>query len=254
MGDQKTIQIPSAPALVDHVCLQNCQLQLPCAPEVWHRPGQRQPCTMSLKLSCSSIAASAADDEVSFSLDYGKLYRLIESHLAQRAAVQEESGAGKLALVGLGGQRRDNNTSAIDHGQDVSLVGGEIACLALGFLRQQAMAINAMKPDAIQCDFGQCEISLRLPNSLLRSEHGLVYRGLGYIGRDIEGETVTVMVEEEFQIPGIRCHCIIGINPHERLEKQAVIVSLGFKTGGQDESRNRFLETYQEMTRVVAEV
>ena len=157
--------------------------------------------------------------------------------------------AQKLALVGLEGQRRDNNTSAIDRGQDVSLVGGEI-----GFLHQQALAINAIKPDAIQRDFGRCEVSLRLPNSLLRSEHGLVYRGLSSMGRDIEGETVTVIVEEEFQIPGIRCHCIIGINPHERLEKQAVIVSLGFKTSGQDVSRNRFLETYQEMTRVVAEV
>jgi dihydroneopterin aldolase len=62
------------------------------------------------------------------------------------------------------------------------------------------------------------------------------------------------MIEDGFRIENIRCHCIIGVNAHERLEKQPVVVSLETKGRGNDDWRERFLNTYQEMTRAVAEV
>lgn len=207
---------------------------------------------MSLKLSYSSIAASATDDNVSLSLDYGKLFRLIEGHIREWPNVREAS-AGKLQAVDLDGQHL-NGSSSIDRGQDISLVGNEIAGLALGYLDERGLEINAEKPGAIQQGFGYSEVHLHLPNALLRAEQGIIYRSLSSVGYDSESAAVAVVMEEEFRIRGIRCHCIIGINPHERLEKQAVVISLELKSNGHSQRRTRFLETYQEMTRVVAEV
>jgi dihydroneopterin aldolase len=63
-----------------------------------------------------------------------------------------------------------------------------------------------------------------------------------------------VVLEEEFRIDGIRCYCILGVNSHERVEKQAVIVSLEFKGPGQLAWGSTVVDTYQAMTRAVAEV
>lgn len=250
MGDsQHSVRIPPTPAILDHVCLRNFQLPLPCAPEPWHRPSQRQPCTMSIKLSCSSIAASAADDDVSLSLDYGKLFRRIEGHVREWPKVEQGSNA-SLQLVGHDGEPFSDK----DDGEDLSRLGGMMGSRALEFFRENALEINSKKAGAIQEDFGQCDLNLHFPNILLRAEHGLSYRNISSLGQNKEDSAVAVVVGEEFRINNIRCHCIIGINPPERLEKQAVVVSLEFKGPGHGAWSARFLETYQEMTRVVAEV
>ena len=250
MGDpQHSVHIPPAPAILDNVCLRNVQLPLPCAPEPWHRPSQRQPCTMSIKLSCSSIAASAADDDVSLSLDYGKLFRHIQAHACQWPKVDQGSKA-SLQLVRYDGKPISDK----DDGEDLSRLGGMIASRALEFFSENALEINAKKLGAIQEDFGQCDLNLHFPNILLRAENGLSYRNISSLGQNKEGRAVAVVVGEEFRINNIRCHCIIGINPPERLEKQAVVVSLEFKGPGYGPWSARFLETYQEMTKVVAEV
>jgi dihydroneopterin aldolase len=207
---------------------------------------------MSLKLSCSSIAASAEDDDVSLSLDYGKLYRRIEESVRQWPNAHKEP-AKILPIVGLY-EQPVHEPPSIDPGQDLSVLGGRIASLALGYLQETALQISKERPGAIQPDFGQIEVSLHLPKALLRAEKGLLFRSLHTLGYSPEGVAVAVVEGEEFWIQNICCHCIIGINPHERLEKQTVVVSLGFKGPGHHQWRARFLETYQEMTRIVAEV
>lgn len=204
---------------------------------------------MSIKLSCSSIAASAADDDVSLSLDYGKLFRRIEGHVREWPKVEQGSNA-SLQLVGHDGEPFSDK----DDGEDLSRLGGMMGSRALEFFRENALEINSKKAGAIQEDFGQCDLNLHFPNILLRAEHGLSYRNISSLGQNKEDSAVAVVVGEEFRINNIRCHCIIGINPPERLEKQAVVVSLEFKGPGHGAWSARFLETYQEMTRVVAEV
>ncbi|PLB44416.1 tetrahydrobiopterin biosynthesis enzymes-like protein [Aspergillus steynii IBT 23096] len=241
MGECKsTFQIPLAPPLVDHICLRNVQLPLPCAPEAWHRPCLPQPCTMSLRLSCCSIMASAADDDVSQSLDYGKLYRRIEELVRHWPIVHAGYPSPILQWC--------RALPSVDPGQDIASLAGRIASLALGYLKETAREIHANRPGAIQQEFGQCEVDLHLPKALLRAEQGLWYRCHASLGRSPEGAEAAVVTGEEFRIRNIRCHCLIGINPHERLEKQVVVVSLKFQSPGA-----HFLDMYQEMTRVVAE-
>lgn len=122
----------------------------------------------------------------------------------------------------------------------------------------------------IDGEFGQCEVWMHLPKALLRAEKGLRYRCLtvwGYRpgnGNDSGGGAADqavgdtgrcpVVLEEEFRIEGIRSYCILGLNSHERVEKQAVVMSLEFRGPGQLAWGSTVVDTYQEMTRVVAEV
>jgi hypothetical protein len=77
----------------------------------------------------------------------------------------------------------------------------------------------------------------------------------GTAGGDVTGSSrCPVVLEEEFRIEGIRCYCILGVNSHERVEKQAVIVSLEFKGPGQLAWGSTVVDTYQAMTRAIAEV
>jgi hypothetical protein len=63
-----------------------------------------------------------------------------------------------------------------------------------------------------------------------------------------------VVLEEEFRIEGIRCHAVLGVNAHERVEKQAVVVGLVFCGEGLGVWGSKVVESYQAVTRAVAEV
>ena len=63
-----------------------------------------------------------------------------------------------------------------------------------------------------------------------------------------------VVLEEEFRIEGIRCHAVLGVNAHERVEKQAVVVGLVFRGEGLGVWGSKVVESYQAVTRAVAEV
>lgn len=303
------VHIPSRPALLDSVRLRDIQLSLPAAPDPWHRQGKPQPCTASLKLAYSSAVAAAAADDVSLSLDYGKLYRRLVDDIRHMG---QPEGPGQPTVIVDGNPKDEKTVNAL--GQDVRVIGGVVANCGLGLLdetaagvrrmahvqqqsprnstvlpvrppvQQQprqgvapaAAAISSAAPYPIDGDFGQCEVWLHLPKALLRAEGGLKYRSVtmwGYKqanetgGTAEEGVTAaaaaapttdagrrSVVLEEEFRIEGIRCYCILGVNSHERLEKQAVIVSLEFKGPGQLAWGSTVVDTYQEMTRIVAEV
>lgn len=296
MAEQRVnVHIPSHPAVLDNVRLQNIQLPLPAAPDPWHRPNKPQPCTASLKLSYSSAIAAAAADDVSLSLDYGKLYRRLEhdiQHMATRTA------PGDNRMISVDGSRRDEMASK-GLGQDVREIAGIVANAALGLLDETAAGVRRMSHvhqsprnstsagslaqaqaqtqaqaaaaagttnSPIDGDFGQCEVWIHLPKALLRAEEGFKYRSVTVWGYRQPGgpggseEAVVdtgrcpVVLEEEFGIDGIRCYCILGVNSHERVEKQGVVVSLEFKGPGQLAWGSTVVDTYQDMTRVVAEV
>lgn len=123
----------------------------------------------------------------------------------------------------------------------------------------QGACSNNTSPPAIRSDYGEFEINLCLPKAILRADGGLQYRCKFALGT-IQGITAgvskkrLVLLEEEFQIPDIRCYCILGINPWERVEKQAVHISLKFCGPGLQEWGSTVVETYQALIREVAEV
>lgn len=269
-----------------------------------------------LKLSYSSAVAAAAADDVSLSLDYGKLYRRLEedvrnmdSHAVGKGGSVSGARPGWERMVSIDGTQRDSLTGTKEPGQDVRLTAGIVAGCALGLLDETAAGVRRMAhahqdvrrnsastsasapasssatqaqiraavasntEPPIDSDYGQCEVWLHLPKALLRADEGLKYRSVtvwGYrsgdqadgVGVGVGGDEAVVrdtgrcpvVLEEEFRIHGIRCYCILGVNSHERVEKQAVIISLEFKGPGQLEWGSTVVDTYQEMTRVVAEV
>ena len=112
---------------------------------------------------------------------------------------------------------------------------------------------------AIRRDFGEFEVELRLPKAVLRAGGGLYYRSksaLATVKSPTGPETKSrlVVLEEEFKIEKIVCYCILGINPPERVEKQAVHVSLEFKGPALQQWGSTFTDTYQKFTVEVAEV
>lgn len=141
MAEQRVnVHIPSHPAVLDSVQLRNIQLPLPVAPDPWHRDGKPQPCTASLKLSYSSAIAAAAADDVSLSLDYGKLYRRLEEDIRNMG---KHSLSPSQRMVSADGSRRDEMMRT-EIGQDVRLTAGIVANCGLGLLDETAAGIRRM--------------------------------------------------------------------------------------------------------------
>lgn len=301
---RSAVHIPTRPAVLDHVRLHDIELPLPAAPDPWHRLDKPQPCTASLKLSYSSAIAAASADDVSLSLDYGKLFRRVVDdvrNIGHHAASPEHPHRWMVSVEGT--QREEMKASAL--GQDPRVTGGIVANCGLGLLDETAAGVRRMShvhsprgsfsagaaasqippattygiggnsggagagggggvtSHAIAADYGQCEIWLHLPKALIRADGGFHYRSVtvwGYRQRPDAFEAVDsstrcpVVLEEEFRIDDIRCNCILGVNSHERVEKQAVIISLQFRGPGQLAWGSTVVETYQAMTRAVAEV
>jgi len=279
---RSAIYIPPVPDVLDSVRLRDIELPLPAAPDAWHRPDKAQPCVASLKLSYSSAIASATYDDVALSLDYGKLFRRLEADIRNMAQLTTSSEHPHQQMISVDGtQREDMKLSAV--GQDPRITAGIVANCGLGLLDETAAGVRRMEHASqspwngfsgagelpakatypLESEYGQCEVWLHMPKALLRAEEGLKYRSItawGYKQRPEQGGAVNsssrapVILEEEFRIEGIRSYCILGVNPHERVEKQAVITSLVFEDPGQLAWGSTFLDTYQAMTRVVAEV
>ncbi|KAL4958235.1 Dihydroneopterin aldolase-domain-containing protein [Aspergillus filifer] len=243
------LHIPTPPSILDTVRLRNIQLPLPIGPDPWHRPSKPQPCTASLKLSYASAIAAAEKDDVSLSIDYGKLYRRLESD------IRSFSGQGQ-------------------NDDDVRGIAGVVAGVGLSLLEETAAGVRRMGhthlrgsgqstgPIAIDDVYGRCEVHLHLPKAVLRAEGGLHYRSStvwGYKSSNTADESARperypVVVEEAFRIEGIKAYCILGVNSHERVEKQAVVIGLEFSgPGGKLAWAEQVVQTYQRMVREVAE-
>ncbi|KAL9107509.1 MAG: hypothetical protein Q9227_007611 [Pyrenula ochraceoflavens] len=101
-------------------------------------------------------------------------------------------------------------------------------------------------------------IEASLPKGVLRSSSGLRYAMS--CERDEEGN---LFIMQSIEINDIACACIIGINPHERLEKQPVSISLFFRypatlmkdlqSISDSNPVQKMLPCFQEMVKTVAE-
>ena len=112
-------------------------------------------------------------------------------------------------------------------------------------------------PTAIRTDYGEIELRVHLPKAILRAAGGLWHRSV-FVLRTIQerGRAARrlMLLEEEFEMREIRTFCILGANRWERLEKQAVNISLKFQGPGGHKWGSTVVDTYQAMSRDVAEV
>jgi len=156
----------------DRVVLRQIPFNIKIGQDAWGRD-KPQPVLLSLEIPYDFQKAAATDD-VSHTLDYGKLYKSLTSELGNSS-----ENAAELAL-----RIRD------------VLQPGEY------FLA-----------------------NIVLPKGNLRAEGGLHF-AFEFQAGERPGE---IIVMQSLSIKGIRCPCIVGVNPHEREEKQIVVVNLDVK-------------------------
>ncbi len=161
---------------VNTVFLKNMPFILAGPPDAWNRGDKTQPANITLRVNqVKSINDAAATDDISKSLDYGKLYKTIQSELDN--------------ISGFAG---------------------------LANIARQVLA-------SVKSPWTNCFVEVDLPKAALRAEGGLKFT----VDRD--NDVGHINDYETLHIRDIKCACIIGVNPHERREKQPVIVNLVFE-------------------------
>ena len=167
--------------LSDTIFLSKIPFELPVGLDAWGRREKPQPVFITLHIS-AAIEAAAARDDVSQTLDYGKLYKRLSANIDII-----DDGTNQLSLPKL--------LETID--QSINPSGST-----------EAMPIT---------------ILIELPKAVLRSSGGIRYSAV----RVAEGSELYAC---SLEISKIDCSCIVGVNPHERREKQGIFVSLEFHT------------------------
>ncbi|GBF60712.1 folic acid synthesis protein [Trichophyton mentagrophytes] len=231
----------------DYIQLRNVQLPVPVylQTDAWRRTNKPQPATFSVRISypAALISLAAENDTVGHTLNYGTLYRSIESAIisSNKDAVSDEN-AGDPSI------RPSHNRDIVDVALTISDAAHKVLWSEIG-------ATERGQDDAIFLDSWFTEkkeeitVDLHLPKAILRAERGLfctlVTRKRPTKEDSFMDFDLTVRIE------GIRCACIIGVNPHEREDKQIVELALTFQ---QSRGKARMIpKEYQTMVSKVAE-
>ncbi|PGH23334.1 dihydroneopterin aldolase [Polytolypa hystricis UAMH7299] len=210
---------------LDNIHLRNIQFPFPIiiGRDAWGRADKPQPATFSVRISYPSelITRSGKTDDVSLTLDYGKLYRTITSMVEERAGTEWNMAhlAGMIRTIGL---------SVMD-----STVN-------------EAMEIPLEKQDA--WNPSEAEVWVHLPKASLRAQGGLRFRSCMTRQSFTEAQG-----EEEWCIEDMQCSCVIGVNEHERQQKQVVVVTLGIKVAEPKEWRAEMMGSIQELSSLVVD-
>lgn len=191
----------------DTISLRNLSFTLPkgLGQDAWGRLGKPQPVISSIKISFNSVAKAAANDDVASTIDYGKLYKGIVAKVSDENVVLD--GPTDLLIC-----MRDAVFASLAK-QDFAEVGqGEARSWSKGFAKVW--------------------IQVRVPQAVLLAETGIVFEQewSASIPWDAEHETWTGSYAVEnasmatIRVEGVRCACVVGVNPHERIALQNVIV------------------------------
>ncbi len=111
----------------------------------------------------------------------------------------------------------DDVAKALDYGKLYKLVHGKLTTSNAHYRDVQAVH------DAVRNCIASnvcVKSEIHLPKAILRAEGGLKYI------RYEEWKDDYLQTVETLAISGVRCACIVGVNPHERLEKQTVHIDL----------------------------
>lgn len=156
----------------DSVILRRIPFNINIGPDAWGRD-KPQPIILSLKVPYD-LQRAAANDDVSHTLDYGKLYKALSMRLV---------------------------------GQTWSIVDF-VLCL-----RSVLHPVELFLAEIV------------LPKGNLRAGGGLHFK---FDFRAGENPKAIILIQT-LAIRGIHCACIVGVNSHEREEKQIVVVNLDFE-------------------------
>lgn len=181
----------SSSSPLDAIHLSNISLHLPIGNDPFDRPTKPQPISLSLRIHFHSIHRCASTDDVSHTIDYGKLY--------------------KQAIAGA---------TAVDppHANAAALI--RWVC---------AMTVKCLVAQGVRREGLVLEINLTMPKAVKLVESGVSFEGIfrpeaedaeEKTAKDGSGGEMTVSIN------GIRCPCVVGVNPHERTNIQTVVVSV----------------------------
>ena len=193
--------MPQTPGII---ILRGIRAEVHIKPDAWGRDSKTQPTIVSLELEPPKpLEQAARADDVSETLDYGKVYKKLSQHLIETYAV---------------------------------------GVCELAFQIKDQIAQNARS----------YKIDIHLPKASLRASGGLFYV-LRHAQAPTPGGADTSIWIQTLRISGIRCACIVGINPHERIHKQAVDVELEFElitpeVAGGDFDQDAFPQWHNLMT------
>ncbi|KAF2105001.1 tetrahydrobiopterin biosynthesis enzymes-like protein [Rhizodiscina lignyota] len=172
----------------DTIFLRNLTLSAIVGLDAWHREGREQPVVIDLRVSYD-LRAAGASDAVSDTVSYST----IAKQLRATAAENSENG-------------------------------GNIYDLSMKILEDILDVVDPKSETTEDQTQHDVYIGIRLPRASLLAEGGIGYsyavtKATRYNLRDYS---------DKFFVDGIKIPCIIGVNPHERLQKQNVIVDLTF--------------------------
>lgn len=166
----ETMELPTT--MDDKVVLKGIRYEAVVGLDVWHRPNKSQPFELEVQLSPrEGLFAAAEDDNVAYTIDYGKLYKALNA----------------------------------------AILGNQFASV-----HELYQAIKGSLPDV-----KSWQITLSFPKAILSANNGLRMTWNGVVD---ENGISTVM--QTLKIDGLDCRCIIGVNSHERLEKQRLLIGL----------------------------
>ncbi|EEQ27840.1 hypothetical protein McanMca71_000333 [Microsporum canis] len=233
----------------DYIQLRDVQLPVPIylRTDAWKRTNRPQPATFSVRISypATLIALAAENDTVGHTLNYGTLYRSIESAIisSNKEAVADENA--------------EDPTKRPSYSKDIVDIARTISDAAYKVLWSEIGPIERDKDDPIFKDSwftGKKEeitVDLHLPKAILRAERGL-YCSLITRERRFR-EHVSMDYDLTVRIEGIRCACFVGVNPHERKDKQIVELALTFRDSKEGYLGRMIPKQYQTMVSTVAE-
>src|SRR5947209_16909847 len=134
----------------------------------------------------------------------------------QPVSISLEIGSGVAIQNAAAG---DDVSKGLDYGKLYKLIHRRLTTSTAPF-----RDVHALQDAVRNCIASNVSVKLeiKMPKALLRAEGGLTYSRVEEYKDDYLRPTETL------SISGIRCACIIGVNPHERVEKQVVVVGLTF--------------------------
>ena len=174
----------------DTVFLRGLNVSAVVGREAWHRPNRAQPVLLHLRVQ-HDLASAGQSDDVRQTINYGTLCKAV----TEAVECRRSSGA-----AGLEGPSFE-----------------DLAHLATEVCRTALSSGGA----------GVVRLAATLPDALLLADGGIT---LSMLGR-LDPAQQQVATAPRLQTLGLSVHglavtCIVGVNPHERLEKQRVLIDL----------------------------
>lgn len=197
----------------DTIFLRGLALSAIVGPDAWHRTDKAQPIVVDVRVR-ANLRSAGASDEIIDSVSYSDIAKAV------RGAVRDDE------------DRADPPEDQMVHSRR-----------GWSSLAPLAQHLVGRIIEVVQ-DWGRVELVLMLPKALPLSEDGV---GLVYVA-EYQAEHEHLM---RLFVNGIKLPCLIGVNAHERVDKQYVLSDLVFW----DVSRHsRICEDYSRVLKKVTDV